>query len=170
LIPFAENDSESDAEYDSEDEDRADAAKKKMKVNPDFAEADHCHAPVTRYARHLIRVLNRGWLLALLCKGKVFKGLAHFLFSFTPPKDANASCVRGLADAFQTSGPVQWKHHICHIEDAAHGDTPYPPQVNLVGFTKEQAKLWLETHPPWIVLEPLREYPGRTYRSRRRTC
>jgi hypothetical protein len=98
MIPLAENDSESDAEYDSENEDGAEAAKKKMKMNPDFAEADHCHAPVTRYARHLIRVLNRGWLPARLYKGKVFKALAHFLFSFTPPKDANASCVRGLAE------------------------------------------------------------------------
>ena len=100
---------------------------------------------MARYARHLVSVLNRGWLPALLWKGKVFKAIVHFMYSFTAPEDVTASCVRGLSYAFHTSGPLQWKHQKCHQEDNYHADTVYPAQVNLVGFTKEQATLWLET-------------------------
>jgi hypothetical protein len=106
----AENESEADNEYDSENEAGAEEATKKRKLNPNHAEADHCHVPVARYARHLVSVLNRGWLPALLWKGKVFKAIVHFMYSFTAPEDVTASCVRDLSDAFHTNGTVQWKH------------------------------------------------------------
>jgi hypothetical protein len=105
FLPVAENESEVDDEYDSKNEAGAEEATKKRKLNPNFAEADHCHVPVARYASHLVSVLNRGWLPALLWKGKVFKAIVHFMFSFTKPEDVTASCVRGLSDTFLTN---QW--------------------------------------------------------------
>jgi hypothetical protein len=45
MIPLAENDSESDAEYNSVNEDGAEAAKKQIKMNPDFAEAEPLSRP-----------------------------------------------------------------------------------------------------------------------------
>jgi hypothetical protein len=158
LLPVAENENEADDEHDGENEDGVDKATEKQKINPLYAEADHCHVQVWRYARHLVKVLNRGWLPAFLYKGKVFKAIAHYVCSFFAPEDVNARCVRGLADAFKTSGLVQFKHHICHKEDNDHGDTPYPPQVNLIGFTLAQATLWLETQPPWLVPEGTSEF------------
>jgi hypothetical protein len=136
-------------------------------MNPLYAEADHSHVEVWRYAKLIAKVLNRGWLPALLYEEKVFKAVVHFMYSFRKP-DVNADFVRGLGAAYKTRGPVQFKHHVCHNEDRHHGDTPMPHLENLVGFTMAQAKDWLEFHPPWIVPEFGPE-PPRTWRFRRRT-
>jgi hypothetical protein len=169
FIPVAENEDEDEDEDDSDTEDGAEkdgTRGRGRKINPLFAEIDHCHVEVARYAKLIVKVLDRGWLPALLYEEKVFRAMVHYMFSFNAPENGKADFVRGLGVAFKTGGPVQFKHHICHKADRHHGDTPFPPLENLVGFTLAQAKLWLKTHPPWIVplsfLEPLQQ----TYRSR----
>jgi hypothetical protein len=164
LIPVAENEIEDEDEDDSETEDGAVKRKSKSKVNPLFAEADHSHVEVVRYAKLVTKVLNLGWLPALLYEEKVFRAVAHFLLSFDKP-DVEADVVRGLGAVFKNSGPVQFKHHVCHKEDRYHGDAPFPPLQNLVGFTVAQAKHWLDFHPPWFVPP---QQPRRSYRTDRR--
>jgi hypothetical protein len=164
FVPIAENEDED--EDDSETEDGAEKDTKKSKMNPLFAEADHCHVPVWPYAKLIVKVLEQGWLPALLYEEKFFRAMIHFMFSFDKPEDVNADFVRGLGIVFMTTRPVQFKHHVCHKEDRHHGDMPFPPLENLLGFSLAQAKLWLETHPPCIVPP---EPPARqAFKTRRR--
>jgi len=163
LIPVAENDIEDEDEDDSEAEDGA-VKRSKSKMNPLYAEADHSHVEVRRYANLVTKVLNLGWLPALLHEEKVFRAVAHFMLSFDKP-DVEADFVQGLGAVFKNSGLVQFKHQVCHKEDGYHGDAPFPPLQNLVGFSLAQAKFWLEFHPPWVVPP---QQPRRSYGTCRR--
>jgi len=164
FIPVAENEIEDEDEDDIDPEEGAEKRKSKSKKNPLHAEADHSHVEIVRYAKLVVKVLNLGWLPAPLYEDKIFKAVAHFLLSFDKP-DIEADFVRGLGAAFKNSGPVQFKHHVCHMEDRHHGDAPFPPLQNLVGFTVAQAKHWLEFHPPWFVPP---QPPRRSYGTCRR--
>jgi hypothetical protein len=161
LIPNARD--QTGDKYQNEDEDDDDSeteggAKKKRKkphMNPIFAEADHSHVELTRYAKLVAKAIGHGWLPALIYKEKTFNAMCHLLFSFDKPEDINADFVRGLGEVFLTTAPVQLKHHVCHNADRHHGDTPFPHVKNLLGFSSAQARSWLQ--PLWIVpYEPSR--------------
>ena len=136
LIPNAEDQTEDEYQTmdedddDSETEDRTRKKRKKSHHDPLFAEADHSHVELTRYAKLIAEVINQGWLSAILYKEKTFRAICHYMFSFEKPEDVNAFFVRGLGEVFLTTGPFQLKHHVCHKADRHHADTPLPPLEN----------------------------------------
>jgi hypothetical protein len=174
LIPNAEDQTEDEYQTmdedddDSETEDRTRKKRKKSHHDPLFAEADHSHVELTRYAKLIAEVINQGWLPAILYKEKNFRAICHCMFSFEKPEDVNASFVRGLREVFLTTAPVQLKHHVCHKADRHPADTPFPPLENLLGFSLAQGKSWVAFHPPWIVPQ-FGPQPPRTFRTPRRS-
>jgi hypothetical protein len=66
LVPNAEYETEDEDEDDSETKDGPEKHRKKSKMNPLFAEADHFHVELSRYAKVIAKVIEQGWLPALL--------------------------------------------------------------------------------------------------------
>jgi hypothetical protein len=126
--------------------------RKLRKPNPLHAEFHHSHDQVARLVYDIITIIDRGWVAALMWKGKAYEAAAHYLLSLTAPKDPNARCVKGLSDSFRKSAPVKVRHHACHnkCSKTGHPDSEYPAMINRFGFSEEMAAEWLAGKPPWL--------------------
>jgi hypothetical protein len=130
-----------------------DGCVEKRKLNPYLhAEFDHSHIQVARLVYDIVTIIDRGWVAALMWKGKAYEAAAHYLLSLTAPKGPNARCVKGLSDSFHKSAPVKHRHHACpnKYSKTGHPDSEYPAMINLFGFSEEMAAEWLAGKPPWL--------------------